>query len=431
METLIHIAPSSPEMFMRLSLRNALLVIVASLPLFAQAATKAEDSAVVTHYADMAAAIFGDAHQQALKLQANINAFLAAPSKETLQQAKTAWIAARVPYMQSEVFRFGNPVVDDWEGQVNSWPLDEGLIDYVAEDYVSALGNIGATLNIIANPSIDLGGTVLDTTTLSPEVLADLNELGGSEANVATGYHAIEFLLWGQDLHGNALGAGERPYTDYVNGDDCSHGHCERRREYLSAVTQLLINDLAEMKAQWTAGNKGNYRETLLELDPKHAIARMFYGMGSLSLGELGGERIKVALEANSSEDEHDCFSDNTHWAHYYDGLGIQNVFLGRYKTTDGKEITGPSVRDYVAAQNPEAATATEQALSQSMAALSTLVKTAEAEDTPQKFDMLIAEGNTQGQEILADILNALVQQTRALEKAAAAVNIDPNQLGY
>ena len=27
-----------------------------------------------------------------------------------------------------------------------------------------------------------------------------LHEIGGNEANVATGYHAIEFLLWGQDL---------------------------------------------------------------------------------------------------------------------------------------------------------------------------------------------------------------------------------------
>ncbi len=125
-------------------------------------------------------------------------------------------------------------MIDDWEGQLNAWPLDEGLIDYVAGDYQHALGNPGATANIIANTEIQVGEDKLDVKRPSPrELLASLNELGGSEANVATGYHAIEFLLWGQDLNGTGPGAGNRPASDYLEGDGATGGHNERRRAYL------------------------------------------------------------------------------------------------------------------------------------------------------------------------------------------------------
>lgn len=143
--------------------------------------------AVVTHYADLALAVYSDALDGAKALQQAVDALLARPDANTLQAAREAWIAARVPYMQSEVFRFGNPVVYEWEGQLNARPLDEGLIDYVAADYQHALGNPGATANIIANSEIQVGEEKVDVTQITGETLASLNELAGSEANVATG----------------------------------------------------------------------------------------------------------------------------------------------------------------------------------------------------------------------------------------------------
>ncbi len=205
---------------------------------FDQAAARA----VVGHYASLASAVFDDALVTAQALQQAIDALLAAPSDATLKAAREAWLAARIPYMQTEVFRFGNPVVDDWEGQLNAWPLDEGLIDYVAGDYQHALGNPGATANIIANTEIQVGEDKLDVSAITGELLASLNELGGSEANVATGYHAIEFLLWGQDLNGSQPGAGNRPASDYLVGEGATGGHNERRREYLKAATALLVS---------------------------------------------------------------------------------------------------------------------------------------------------------------------------------------------
>ncbi|MES2821313.1 MAG: imelysin family protein [Pseudomonadota bacterium] len=392
-----------------------------SAPVAPKADDQSAQQAVVAHYADLALAVFGDAASTGKALQAAIEALLADPSDATLQAARAAWLAARVPYMQSEVFRFGNPVVDEWEGQLNAWPLDEGLIDYVAKGYPHALGNPGATANIIANTQLQVGEDKLDVSTLTPELLASLNELGGSEANVATGYHAIEFMLWGQDLHGNGPGAGERPASDFKVGDGATGGHNERRRAFLKAASDLLVSDLDAMVVQWQPGQAGNYRASLLAEAPANGLRKMLFGMGSLSLGELAGERMKVALEANSSEDEHDCFSDNTHNSHFYNAKGIRNVYLGEYRKVDGTTLSGPSLSSLVAKANAEADTTLKGDLQNSEAKLQALVDSA---DKGVHFDQLIAADNSKGQQLVRDAIAALVKQTAAIEQAASTLAI-------
>ena len=378
--------------------------------------------AVSAHYADIALAVFSDALTQAQALQVATNNLLAKPDADTLAAARQAWIAARVPYMQSEVFRFGNPVVDDWEGQLNAWPLDEGLIDYVAGDYQHTLGNAGATANIIANTQIQIGEDTVDVSTISSSNLAELNELAGSEANVATGYHAIEFLLWGQDLNGNNPGAGNRPASDFALADACTGGHCERRRTYLQAATELLISDLQYMVGQWQAGVSDNYRAQLLAEPTDNVLRKMLFGMGSLSLGELAGERMKVALEANSSEDEQDCFSDNTHNSHFYDAKGIRNVYLGEYRRIDGSLLSGPSLSSLVAKANPTLDSTLQADLAATEQRLQAIVDSAQQ---GQHFDQLIAAENTAGQQLIRDGIAALVKQTSAIEQAGAALGIN------
>ncbi|MNF25010.1 Iron-regulated protein A precursor [compost metagenome] len=378
--------------------------------------------AVVGHYATLVSAVFVDALSTAKTLQQAVDALLAEPNEANLKAARAAWIAARAPYMQSEVFRFGNPVVDDWEGQLNAWPLDEGLIDYVAADYQHALGNPGATANLIANTEIQVGEDKLDASAITGELLASLNELGGSEANVATGYHAIEFLLWGQDLNGSAPGAGNRPASDYLVGEGATGGHNERRREYLKAATALLVSDLEYMVGQWQAGVADNYRAKLEAEPAENGLRKMLFGMGSLSLGELAGERMKVALEANSTEDEQDCFSDNTHNSHFYDALGIRNVYLGEYKRIDGSLLSGPSLSGLVAKADAQADAALKADLDASQAALQKMVDSAEKDGV--HFDQLIAADNAAGQQIVRDAIAALVKQTASIEQAAGKLGI-------
>ncbi|MNZ19887.1 Iron-regulated protein A precursor [compost metagenome] len=378
--------------------------------------------AVVGHYATLVSAVFVDALSTAKTLQQAVDALLAEPNEANLKAARAAWIAARAPYMQSEVFRFGNPVVDDWEGQLNAWPLDEGLIDYVATDYQHALGNPGATANLIANTQVQVGEDQLDASAITGELLASLNELGGSEANVATGYHAIEFLLWGQDLNGSNPGAGNRPASDYLLGEGATGGHNERRREYLKAATALLVSDLEYMAGQWQAGVADNYRAKLEAEPAENGLRKMLFGMGSLSLGELAGERMKVALEANSTEDEQDCFSDNTHNSHFYDALGIRNVYLGEYKRIDGSLLSGPSLSGLVAKADAQADAALKADLDASQAALQKMVDSAEKDGV--HFDQLIAADNAAGQQIVRDAIAALVKQTASIEQAAGKLGI-------
>ena len=383
---------------------------------------EAAAKAVVAHYADMVHAVYSDAQSTAKKLQTAIDAFLANPNDDTLKAAKAAWVEARVPYLQSEVFRFGNTIIDDWEGQVNAWPLDEGLIDYVDKSYEHALGNPGATANIIANAEVQIGEDKVDVKDITPEKLASLNELGGSEANVATGYHAIEFLLWGQDLNGTGPGAGNRPASDYLEGAGATGGHNDRRRAYLKAVTQLLVSDLEEMVGNWKPNVADNYRATLEAEPAETGLRKMLFGMGSLSLGELAGERMKVSLEANSPEDEQDCFSDNTHNSHFYDAKGIRNVYLGEYTRADGSKMTGASLSSLVAKADPAADAALKADLAATEAKIQIMVDHA---NKGEHYDQLIAAGNTAGNQIVRDAIASLVKQTGSIETAAGKLGIN------
>ncbi|VDC33113.1 imelysin family protein [Pseudogemmobacter humi] len=374
---------------------------------------------VVAHYADIAEAGYADSLATARSLREALAGLVAQPSQENLDAARAAWLASRVPYQQTEAFRFGNPIVDDWEGKVNAWPLDEGLIDYVDASYGESEENPLATLNVIATPKFTLSGAEVDATSITPELISGvLQEADGIEANVASGYHAIEFLLWGQDLNGTEAGAGNRPWTDFANGDACTGGNCDRRAAYLLAAGDLLVSDLEFMAAQWTEG--GEAREAVIS-DPEAGLMAMLTGMGSLSYGELAGERMKLGLMLSDPEEEHDCFSDNTHNSHYYDGVGIRNVYLGSYTRIDGTEITGPSLSDLVAEKDPAVDNQLKAELDSSVAALNA-IKTAAEEGFA--YDQMLAPGNEQGEKLIMGAVNALVTQTASIERAVAALGL-------
>jgi putative iron-regulated protein len=392
----------------------AALLSSAALP--ALAVTEAE---VVKTYADIAEAGYADSLATAKALQAAVDALIATPTAESLEAAKAAWLAARVPYQQTEVFRFGNAIVDDWEGRVNAWPLDEGLIDYVDAGYGESEENPLSVLNVIASPKISIGGTEVDASTITPALIKDtLHEADGIEANVASGYHAIEFLLWGQDLNGTDKGAGARPYTDYLQGDGCTGGNCDRRAAYLKAATDLLVADLEEMAANWTAD--GAARKAVSE-DPAKGVQAILTGMGSLSYGEQAGERMKLGLMLNDPEEEHDCFSDNTHNSHFYDGLGIRNVYLGSYTRPDGSVVSGPSLSELVAAKDGAVDTQLRAELDASVAALQALKTAAEG---GLAYDQMLAAGNKEGEALIMGAVNALVTQTASIERAVAALGV-------
>ena len=381
--------------------------------------------AVLNHYADIALATYEDSLTTAQALQTAVNTLLDNPTDANLQAAKDAWKAARVPYQQSEAYRFGNAIVDDWEGRVNAWPLDEGLIDYVDAGYgTDSDENPFYSANIIANKTLKVGGVTVDASTIDKKLLAEtLHEIDDVEANVATGYHAIEFLLWGQDLNGTNPGAGNRPVTDF-DLNNCTGGNCDRRRDYLSAATDLLIDDLKEMVGNWTAN--GAARADLMAKGPQGGLSTILTGMGSLSYGELAGERTKLGLMLHDPEEEHDCFADNTHYSHYYDAKGIKNVYLGEYTRVDGSVVKGASLSDLLSNVAPAVDREMRNKLEATEAAAQVMVDEAEKGNT---FDVLIGENNPKGNQIVQDAVDALTNQTQYIEQAIAALKLDGIEL--
>ena len=374
---------------------------------------------VVKTYADIGQAIYEDSLARARLLQKAVRALVEAPSEEAMKAAREAWLSAREPYMQSEVFRFGNSVVDDWEGKVNAWPLDEGLIDYVEGQYGNASdSNPYYAANVIANKRLRAGSKSLDASTVTKKVLRDLHEIGGVEANVSTGYHAIEFLLWGQDLNGTGPGAGNRPWTDYSR-TSCTHGNCDRRGQYLTAAADLLVEDLAWIARQFAPG--GQARKDLTKGRGDAGIGAMLTGLGSLSYGELAGERMKLGLLLHDPEEEHDCFSDNTHNSHYYDIVGMLNVYNGRYVRIDGRQVQGPSLATLVGEVAPDLGREMAAKLEATLAAARRLKERAE---TKERYDQMIGPNNPEGNAIVQSVIDGLVDQTKTFERVVAALKL-------
>ena len=277
---------------------------------------------VVSNYADIAYANYKQAYDDAVLLETAVKTFTTTPSDANLTAAKTAWKTSRESYGTTEAFRFANGPIDDEngpEGLMNSWPLDEAFIDYVEGDATSGIIN-----DAVKFP------------TLSKEVLAEQNALDEDELNVSVGYHAIEFLLWGQDLTApSANKPGQRPYTDYVVGGKATNQ--VRRADYLKFCADLLTDNLDYLVQQWQPS--GAYRTKFLALNEDEAIKNMYLGITTLVSAELPIERMIVAVENASQEDEHSCFSDNTHRDIALNLQGVINVYQGKYGSIDGASL--------------------------------------------------------------------------------------------
>ena len=287
---------------------------------------------VLHDYVHLVYVVYKDTLIDGVTLQERVNALLESPSEETLKAARQAWLDSRESYGQTEAFRFYEGPIDFYdeendvegpEGRLNSWPLNEAYIDYVA-------GNPKAGL--INDPSVQI----------SVDALIERNQKD-DEVDVATGYHAIEFLLWGPDL--SLETAGTRPASDFVAGSESN----DRRRVYLKAVTDLLVQDLEFLVDQWAPGKDG-YR-VKFGAKGRSALGDVISALATLSGFEMAAERMATALDSGDQEDEHSCFSDNTHNDFIFNMKGITNIYFGNY---DG--IAVPSLHGLLSLINPELA---------------------------------------------------------------------------
>ena len=351
-------------------------------------------SEVVANYAAGVHALYSGSLASARAMDTAIDAFLADPNAASLEAAKRAWLRARDDYGPTEVFRFyGGPIdneEDGPEGLINAWPMDESYVDYVD-----------------GNPAAGIINMPDEYPVIDADLIVSLNEEGGEE-NVSTGWHAIEFLLWGQDL--NDGGPGARPVADYTTNDNA-----DRRAAYLAVASDALIGHLQDMVDAWAPGG-GNYRAEFLALPVDDALVNIITGAGALSKGELAGERMFVAYSERSQEDEHSCFSDNTTADIVGNAVGVRMVLTGDYGA-----VSGPGIIDLYAAQNEGLADrlAGESAMAVNM-----------ARQIPAPFDQHLTDNapdSGAGRSQVLSAIQALERQADTIVEGAAAFGFTIN----
>ena len=356
-------------------------------------------TAFIAHYAGLLEAEYQDSLALTLRLETNVEIFLKNPGAENLAAARQAWTDCREPYLQSEVGRFYDGPIDGIEGYINAWPIDENYLDYTV-----AAPDAGIINQLAAHPEI------------TREVIIGANEKEG-EKTVSTGFHAIEFLLWGQDLYADS--PGRRPFSDYVDGNAGPGLHAARRRLYLHLLVQLLAEHLQIVVNQWQPGHPENYRARLLAMPPDAALEKIFTGLGNLSGSELSGERLLVPYTTKSQENEHSCFSDTTHLDLVRNEVGIQDVFLGRYVRANGTMLQGAGLLDVVERIDSKLAKKLRQQLAVGVADLKAI---------PPPFDQaILGDGSAPGRVAIKKSLDALQLQTASIVRAAAALGLQIN----
>ncbi len=333
---------------------------------------------------------YADCVTQSRALEKAITAFTAKPSATTLAAARKAWIKARVSYAPSEAYRFcGGPI--DAEGgpeeMLNAWPIDEAYIDRVPGSEV-----VSIIENVKEYPVIDA------------KTLTELNMKDG-EKNITCGWHAVEFLLWGQDT--SATGPGNRPHTDYTTAPNAA-----RRRQFLTVATSEIIRHLQPLDEEWKEGVKGNYRAKQEATDADDALRTVVRGMVTLSGFELASERIRVPCETHMQEEEHSCFSDTTTADIQGNIQGMVNLWQGKYRRPNGTVIEGMSIKDLTAKRDPALAAEITRILEES---------TTMAAKLPVRFDQAILEPDSgPGQQALRQLSSHMELLSRTLKQFAA-----------
>ena len=117
---------------------------------------------------------------------------------------------------------------------------------------------------------------------------------------MSTGFHAIEFLLWGERAD-QTQGPGNRPFTDFVDGGTAQNQ--ARRRTYLQVATQMLLDTMRGLDAEWDLTDPASYGAKLVAGDPKDGVTKMFRGLSQMAISELFYERMDDPIVSQNRKD--------------------------------------------------------------------------------------------------------------------------------
>lgn len=387
----------------------------------------ANQEAIKANHVEIAYAAYSDSLTTAESLQKAVDDFLANPTAPNLEAARAKYKDMRPAYQQSEIMRWdetitlgknldsdGGPAsVDAWEGQVNAWPLDETLIESLIDG----------------------------TEAINKQLLISNFEKDGNEANVTTGIHAIEFMLWDQDA--DAKGPGQRAANEFASNSTCqadnSSKEC-RNSAYLKTAMDLLVADLTEMKNEWSPDAQVTQGTLAYNfLTSNHAIDYMAQAFASMAVGELGGARLSAGLwrpaetqpnktlKVGDYEEEHDCFSDLSHVALYHNFIGLKNLFNGTYTSpVDGRKVgNGKGLGRIVKAVDEGLYNTINGILSRTESGIQTMFDA--GENGSKSFDQIIADSeayytDTTGTAVKSAELIAVEKAITELAKAEKTI---------
>lgn len=237
-------------------------------------------------------ATYSELDSKAGDLLTAVKALEADTTQANLEKAQQAWVATRTPWEQSEAFLFGPVDTQGLDPALDSWPVDHV--------------NLQSVLDSGDDLTVDYVVGLEDT---------------------QKGFHTIEFLLFREG--------------DQRQADDIT----ERELQYLVSSTMNLKDSTSQLRLAWapegenysntvaSAGEEGNAHYRSQSAGVQEMVNGMIVIADEVANGKIAdpyNEEDTTLVESQFSFNSISDFQDNIR--------GIQNVYMGKYKT-DGQGL--------------------------------------------------------------------------------------------
>lgn len=221
------------------------------------------------------------------------------PTEDNLLAARTAWKDMRTVWEQCEGFLFGPVEDNDYDPNMDTWPTDYVQMDSLLSSSQSL------TLTDIQNFTLSLRG-----------------------------FHPIEYIIFGD--HGNRTAA----------------SLTARQKAYMISLAEDLKNNCHALYASWTEApvNYANEVKTAGKGSQVFATKKeAYFAMAEAMIAiceEVGEGKMKEPFDNMDPATVESPYSGNSLIDFKNNIIGLENVYLGRYKTD------GLGLNDLVAAKN-------------------------------------------------------------------------------
>lgn len=256
------------------------------------------------------------ASQSAQVMDSKLASFMYHPNPMSQEEITQSWRQAYDDFLYTLIFSY-LPIQDppDWHTQgisyddlliqLDSWPIEGGYIDYIPGYPFSGIVN-------------DLALDIDEKNLRSQHGFTD-------PTNASLGYHAIEFMFWGQegnrsahdffpqentapvpinDTEGNSHNYDEQDITADGTAVHTPQNH-NRRRQYTKLLSEILQKDLHRVQRRWEPSN-GYYSQLLLQSNPENTLQAAFIAGQRFISEELLQKRFQLISSEFSNSSQQD-----------------------------------------------------------------------------------------------------------------------------